>query len=116
MRGRYWMGVEIDQVQALHHAGHTDAAIARILRCTVGSVESCRHVHKINRQAPHELAAPISTPNRARRGRQARPRARAAGRNTSQRAGSSNAVDADRAVVAAGRDPGERAGANGEGT
>jgi hypothetical protein len=79
MRGRYWMGVEIDQVQALHHAGHTDAAIARILRCTVGSVVSCRYAHKINRPARLELAAPVSTPNRARRGTQARPTARAAG-------------------------------------
>jgi len=37
----HWMGVSIAAVRALHHYGLADADIARLLKCPLGTVESC---------------------------------------------------------------------------
>jgi len=38
------MGVSISAVRALHHYGLADADIARLLKCPLGTVESCRRL------------------------------------------------------------------------
>lgn len=38
------MGVSIAAVRALHHYGLADADIARLLKCPLGTVESCRRL------------------------------------------------------------------------
>jgi len=40
----HWMGVSIAAVRALHHYGLADADIARLLKCPLGTVESCRRL------------------------------------------------------------------------
>jgi hypothetical protein len=41
----HWMGVSIAAVRALHRYGLADADIARLLKCPLGTVESCRRFY-----------------------------------------------------------------------